>query len=372
MTTDGITVALSSTMGDPRREQTWSGTPFNLVKSLEDLGVSVVTIDASLSRKVRMVCKLVHLLGGLRCDTRGGPVARLIAAKVTNTHCRRAGVHKVLHIGTTEDLSGAGGSKMERYLFCDTTWNLFSSHATGRYMRRFSPRGIRAYEKLEVRAFAQIRHFFPISEYVKENLTGHYGIDPKAITVVGTGRGKIAPFGGAKDYAQGHILFVASNRFADKGGFLLLQGFQLAVKKNPSLKLVLAGGETEAAVAQNAPNVTVAGRVPWPELQRLFETAALFAMPAYNEPWGLVLLEALACRTPLLGLARNSFPELTQNGRFGFLVGEPEPRLIAEAILRAFADPKNLERMGSEGQKYCLDKFSWPRTAGLIRERLTR
>ena len=81
MTTDGITVALSSTMGDPRREQTWSGTPFNLVKSLEDLGVSVVTIDASLSRKVRMVCKLVHLLGGLRCDTRGGPVARLIAAQ---------------------------------------------------------------------------------------------------------------------------------------------------------------------------------------------------------------------------------------------------------------------------------------------------
>ena len=293
-------------------------------------------------------------------------MARRIAARRVESRCVQAGVRTVLHTGSLDLPGTAQGRGLEHYIYCDYTWDLWTRYAAG--ICNFSPRSIQIAERLERLAFTNAKGLFPISHYVKDNLAAHYGVNSETITVVGTGRGKIAPFYGAKDYAAGPILFVAKDRFEEKGGTLLLDGFRLASKTNPSLKLVLAGKGVEGMTAQTLglPNVVVAGHVSWGELERLFGNAALFAMPAYCEPWGMVYLEALACRTPLLGLARNSIPELTGNGKFGVLIDKPEPSLVAEAILRATADPKKLEQMGAEGQEYCLKTFSWPQTATAI------
>jgi glycosyltransferase involved in cell wall biosynthesis len=295
-------------------------------------------------------------------------MARRFAAGHTEKACLQAGINIVLHTGSF-DLPGAGKiGGLDRYLLCDSTWDLSSRYST--LIGCYSPQSERVSERLEREAYGAIRQFFPIAHYVKYNLISHYHIRPDAITVVGTGRGKIAPFHGTKNYASGPILLVAKDRFEDKGGALLLEGFRIASKRNPSLKLVLAGKAAAGVTIDGALNVTVAGHVSWEELQRLFETAALFAMPAYNEPWGLVYLEAMACKTPILGLARNSLPELTQEGRFGFLVERPDPQLLADAILKAAADPGRLAQMGAQAQDYCLNTFSWMHTARTILERI--
>jgi glycosyltransferase involved in cell wall biosynthesis len=361
-----LTIALSSAAGDPRLESTWSGTPRNLVNSLEELGVTVLSIDASLSRPVRAFCRLAQRIMGFTGYTVRGPVATLIAARRTERSCVQAGVKTILHTGTLDLSRAAQGDGLERYVFCDYTWDLWSHYAAE--IRRFSPGSVQISEDFERTAFGKVRWVFPISHYVKDNLVAHYRVNPEAITVVGTGRGKIEPFQGFKDYATGPIIFVAKERFEEKGGKLLLEGFKIARRRNPSLKLVLAGKAVDPMTAGSVPNVIVAGHVPWEELQRLFETAALFAMPAYCEAWGLVYLEALACKTPLLGLARNSLPELTKNGRFGFLVDKPDPQSVGDAILTASADPKRLEQMGVDGQQFCLKTFSWKQTAGAILE----
>jgi glycosyltransferase involved in cell wall biosynthesis len=230
-------------------------------------------------------------------------------------------------------------------------------------MNQYTPKMLQLAEQLERESYAQLKHFFVISEYVRENLIDHYRIEAERITVVGTGRGKIEPFTGDKDYENGHILFVAKDRFEDKGGFLLLEGFNIAQRKKPSLKLVIVGKEQYRNLIGPVPNVSVTGFIPWEELQNLFNTAALFAMPALNEPWGLVYLEALACKTPILGLNRNSLPEITCKGQYGFLVDKPTPDSIADAILQAFSNPDKLRAMGAAGQRFCLETFSWERVA---------
>jgi glycosyltransferase involved in cell wall biosynthesis len=377
-------LALTSTAGDPRAERTWSGTPFNLTRELEALGVTVVAIDSSLTRPLKMLALLAHKARGLGRDYKRGPAARYLAGRIVRRRCQEAGVSRVLHTGTF-DLPVPGPARdFESYLLCDSVWNetsgygLFTHSARsaetaseqdpmpGRRSVGYSARALRLYSELERRSYSQIKHFFPEGEYVKKALVADYGIKEDAITVVGTGRGKIAPFSGSKDYARGPILFVAKERFEDKGGLLLVKAFQIAVRKSPDLKLVMAGRAVPPGCGGEVPNITVAGHVPWDDLQRLFETASLFAMPALWEPWGLVYLEALACKTPLLGLARNSLPELTQNGRFGFLVSQPDPEAIAAAILDAHSDPKRLERMGAEGQAYCLANFSWAKVVAKI------
>lgn len=357
-------IAISCSDGDPRCLKTWSGTPSNITKAIESLGITVLGIDASLKRYQRPAFKLLHRLAGLGTDYVGGPTFRAQSAKITERQIQASGYTKVLHTSQLGLPMPKLGKEVDHYLVCDTTralWTKFASNVAS-----CTPKMLRIADQLEWESFAQIKHFFPISEYVRDNLIHHYRVDSDRITVVGSGRGNIQPFTGKKDYKNGHILFVAKGRFEDKGGPLLIEGFKLAQRENPSLKLVIVGDAHYRDIIGPIPNVTVTGYIPWEELQNLFNTAALFAMPALNEPWGLVYLEALACKTPILGLNRNSLPEITRDGQYGFLVEEPSPERIADAILQAFSHSDKLGEMGAAGQKYCLETFAWNQVATKI------
>jgi len=54
---------------------------------------------------------------------------------------------------------------------------------------------------------------------------------------------------------------------------------------------------------------------------------------AWQEPFGLVILEALACGTPVVALRAGSLPELVRHGVTGFVCDEPSQ--LPEAIERA-------------------------------------
>jgi glycosyltransferase involved in cell wall biosynthesis len=255
-------------------------------------------------------------------------------------------------------------SSVRHYLFCDSTWDLWrrASSAAATYSDKF----MADTERLEQRSYDQMSHIFSISEYVRRNLTDHYKVPSERVTVVGTGRGSLSPYTGSKDYANGVILFVAKIRFEEKGGALLVEAFKRALRQNPRLRLVIVGDERYRASLGNIPNIEIHGFVPLDQLQDLFNRACLYAMPAPNEPWGLVYLEALACKTPVLGLNRNALPEITQQGRFGFCVNDATPDAVAEALLKACSDPEGLARMGAEGQEYCLRQFTWEGTVKRI------
>lgn len=361
---DTIKSSLAVTsLGNPKDPKTWSGTTSNIIKALENLGVTVFGIDSSIKNKYQSYAYLIiHKIFGLGAyDYNRGRFARNHRAKIVQNQSTTYGHQKILHTGTLDLPLPKIQPGVERYLFCDTTWNLWSQNVTD--ISSYTPKMLQLAEKLEQESYAQIKHFFPISKYVRNNLINHYQIAPKQITVVGTGRGNIQPFTEEKDYKNGHILFVAKERFIDKGGLLLLEGFKIAQKNNPSLKLIIVAQNEYKSLVSSIPNATVTGYISWQELQNLFNTATLFAMPALNEPWGLVYLEALACKVPILGLNRNSLPEITDNGQYGFLVEEPTPDKIAEAILQAYSNLDALSSMGKAGQKFCLETFSWDQVA---------
>ncbi len=352
-----------TSLGNPKDPKTWSGTTSNIIKALENLGVTVFGIDSRIKNKYQSYAYLtLHKILGLGAyDYNRGRFARTNRAKIVQNQSNTYSYQKILHTGTLDLPLPKIQPGVERYLFCDSTWDLWSQNVTD--ISSYTPKMLQLAEKLEQESYAQIKHFFPISNYVQNNLINHYQINPKQITVVGTGRGNIKPFTEEKDYKNGHILFVAKERFIDKGGLLLIEGFKIAQQNNPSLKLIIVASNEYRSLVSSIPNATVTGYISWQELQNLFNTATLFAMPALNEPWGLVYLEALACKVPILGLNRNSLPEITDNGQYGFLVEEPTPDKIAEAILQAYYNLDTLSSMGKAGQKYCLETFSWEQVA---------
>lgn len=345
--------------GDPRDPKSWSGTPYNLVKifsKLDCLGDAVDWRVGVNKVKIFLFALISYIYYRGSKDLTRGKFLRALFSKNVYSFIQKNKAKNCLYLGTLCLPFAQLPKDCNHYLYCDSTWNLWSNFSTE--MGEYSQLMLEDAELLEKKSYEQMTHIFVISQYVKKNLIEHYGIDANKITVVGSGLGVIKPYHGEKDYGNGKILFVAKGRFADKGGPLVLEAFKLALEFNPKLELIIVG-QNEYVDIDGISNLRAYGFIPLQALQALFEEASLFLMPAVNEPWGLVYLEALACRMPIVGLNRNSFPEISNNGAFGYILDYPNPIVLSEIILDAFSNPSKLESIGNKGQDYCLNNFSW-------------
>ncbi len=353
-------------LGDPKSPKTWSGTPYNLYNEISKLNKLGIAFDSAktqpdfLKYVIKIISKIYYLFSK---NTEKGKIERYFKAKTVAQTVHNCNTKYTLHTGTSDLPFTKLPVGQKHYLYCDSTWNLWSSFSTD--MKGISKRLINDAERLEKESYAQMEHIFPISEYVKENLINHYGIDSTKITVVGTGLGVIQPYFGAKDYHNGKILFAAKGRFKDKGGFLVLEAFEKAQKINPDLKLIIVG-QNDYNEEIKMKNVETYGFIPIEQLQEIFNETSLFLMPAFNEPWGLVYLEAMACKMPIVGINRNSFPELSGYGKYGFGIENTDADELKETIVRAFQNPEKLEIMGKEAQQFCVQNFSWNNTVSKI------
>ena len=348
--------------GEPTNPKTWSGTPFRIYTELTRADKCDRVFDAAPQPDGRSPVWAVPCF--LR-EARAGPgplqpLFLLIAGGAKNkvlgieAHFARRDVRSAVS-------QAAKGPKALSVLRLDLELVV----AICRVYAPYPPRLQSAAERLEKLAYDQVDHIFPTSNYVRENLIHHYGVSSQKITVVGTGPGVIHPFSGPKDYSNGRVLFVAKGRFQDKGGDLVLAAFRRAVGKNPKLRLTIVGDNDYLALAKE-PGVTTLGHVPIPDLQELFNSHTLFLMPAPNEPWGLVYLEAMLCRMPIMGLNRNAFPEMSGHGRYGFMLEDPDPGAIAEKLVEAYRSPARLEELGAAAHDHCSRRFSWEKTVTLM------
>jgi glycosyltransferase involved in cell wall biosynthesis len=89
--------------------------------------------------------------------------------------------------------------------------------------------------------------------------------------------------------------------------------------------------------------------------------ADLFIFASLNEGFGLALLEAMACGTPVLAARRGGVPEVV--GDAGWLVDDPlNIEGYATAILKLLADRDLLRDMSMRGLRRSKN-FSWKRAA---------
>lgn len=357
--------------GDPADPRVWSGTPAAVVGALKAAECSVVTVNALTPSRVAKLGQLaVNAAFWRSSDFRRGPFARARAAARARRGIDAAGNDHVLHFSVNHLPLAERRPNERHYLYLDFTYDvrlgLDAGLDGGRALSRFEAR----VDALDRAAYAQIDHFFAVSRYIRRNLIERHGIAADKITVVGTGLGSgfLKSEVADKDSGSGEILFSSKmiDVWTQKGGPLLLDGFALARRQNPALHLSLVGHDDYSRLAAGADGVSAYGYVTWDELVELFRRAALFAMPALQEPWGLVYLEALACRTPVLGLDRLAFPEISGDGAFGFICPAATPESVAATLLDAMSSPARLAEMGARGQRHVRENFSWPRTAAKL------
>jgi glycosyltransferase involved in cell wall biosynthesis len=97
---------------------------------------------------------------------------------------------------------------------------------------------------------------------------------------------------------------------------------------------------------------------PGENLIKWYQKATMLVTPSFYEAFGVVLLEAMACETPVVASNVGGIPEIVQNHENGLLVPPNDPLKLAEAI-QYLLDNKDIRtRMGREGRKRVTKIFS--------------
>jgi len=93
----------------------------------------------------------------------------------------------------------------------------------------------------------------------------------------------------------------------------------------------------------------------------LLSTAHLLVNPSIHEGWGLVNIEANACKTPVIGYQVSGMVDSVIQGKTGFLVPVHNVHLLKERILSLQFDPKLYQSMQKNAYQWART-FTWDKS----------
>ncbi len=216
-----------------------------------------------------------------------------------------------------------------------------------------------------------------VSEYSKLDITETYHINPKKVDVVYNGAGSIfKPLGSYEQqqtrlrFSQGHEYFFFVGTMHPRKNLVNLFNAFDEFKKNDTkgIKLVLAGARMwwtdEIRLAYEGleykNDVIFTGRVTDEELAGLMASALALTYVSYFEGFGIPILEAFHCDTPVITSNVTSMPEVA--GSAAMLVDPFSITSILDAMLKIASDDNFRQRLIISGKEQ-RQKFSWQQTA---------
>jgi len=134
--------------------------------------------------------------------------------------------------------------------------------------------------------------------------------------------------------------------------------------------------KVDDAMKRNPRIVWIEKMISKPEVIQLYSHCRVFCCPSVYEPFGIINVEAMACRAPVVGTAVGGIPEIVVDGETGYLVHfEQEPvtgfpvhpdkfaRDLAAKLSDLLKDPEQCKRFGDAGRTRVEEKFGWPAIA---------
>jgi glycosyltransferase involved in cell wall biosynthesis len=215
--------------------------------------------------------------------------------------------------------------------------------------------------------------FHAVSETVKRSAVGSLGIEPDRVTVIGRGRdaallgepgearreesrrrlelaqdAEVVLALGRQEFAKGHRYLVEAARGLDR----------------PRLRVIVAGlaGHQSSALDRSVRTQGLEGRVSFlghrSDVPDLLAAADVFVLPSVSEGAGGALIEAMAMGLPIVASDLPAIREAVKDRTSALLVPPGDPAALRRAIETLLDDEGIRRRMGSEGRRIFLDRFT--------------
>ncbi|MGQ9512969.1 glycosyltransferase family 4 protein [Thermodesulfitimonas sp.] len=230
-----------------------------------------------------------------------------------------------------------------------------------------------------------------VSHYIKRELVVsgypagqirviHHGLDLarfQAATPPETVRHEI------REKARGRkIVFHPARMSLAKGSDIVVLAFKRVKEVYPDAFLLLAGTNNtvdwgsyrQGEIAQIRRMIAECGLeedvlirfFPWEEMPAAYGESEVVVYPSsFDEPFGLVLLEAMAAGKPLVVTRAGGMPEIVVPGETGFIIPRRQPDALAEKILALLRAPDLAHQMGQRARQRVAERFTLER---MVRE----
>jgi len=153
----------------------------------------------------------------------------------------------------------------------------------------------------------------------------------------------------------------------------LIIAFKEVLSKIPEAELYIVGIGLQESMLKNlveqlkiASKVHFTGYVSEEEKITLMKHAWVLVQPSVAEGFGLVLVEANACKTPVIAVDSGGPREVVRDGENGYLIKPNNIKMLVEKLVELLSDKNRILVMGEKGRKLVEENFTWDKVAEKI------
>ena len=165
------------------------------------------------------------------------------------------------------------------------------------------------------------------------------------------------------------IVFFVGRMVPEKGIQVLIEAIPEILPSYNDVKFVIVGGGDRSYLVKMAEDMGVshkvffAGYVDDETLLKLYRVADVAVYPSLYEPFGIVALEAMAARVPVIVTDVGGLREVVDHGVTGLSAWADNPDSLAWAILQILKNPYSARMMSENAYRKVTEQFSWGRIA---------
>ena len=155
---------------------------------------------------------------------------------------------------------------------------------------------------------------------------------------------------------------------AEKGVQHFVQALPAILSDREELQVLIGGdGDLKEAIEASLQEQGVSACVDLPGwishdvLPNYLNQLRLLVLPSYTEGLPNIMLEAMACGTPVLATPVGAIPDVIIDRKTGFIMENNSPECIAANVVRALSSP-DLERIAEDGRRFVEENFSFEKT----------
>jgi len=226
----------------------------------------------------------------------------------------------------------------------------------------------------------------------KADLIKYYGAEQHKVTIIPCGFSSSEFFPVEKFEARKYtgidpdekVLLQLGRMVPRKGVDNVIQALSIMVQQGCNCRLLIVGGEKEAACFDDDPEILrlrrvameggvadricFTGRKNRPELKYYYSAADIFITTPWYEPFGITPLEAMACGTPVIGSNVGGIKYSIADGETGFLVPPADPEELARKAAGLLENPALLHKMKRNALARVNSLFTWSTVCEQLQE----
>lgn len=156
----------------------------------------------------------------------------------------------------------------------------------------------------------------------------------------------------------------------EKGIQHFTQALYYLLDDDRRLRILIGGdGALKDSIVSSLRDKGITDRVDMPgwiardDLPQYLNELLLLVIPSYTEGLPNIMLEAMACGTPVLATPVGAIPDVIVDGKTGFIMENNTPECIAENVIRALRSPE-LENVAEAGRRFVEENFRFEKVVG--------